>query len=263
MEWEAPVVRRNEDPLPIITTDSIILQVFPYGDTSKILRLLTASHGLRSAIAKGALRPRSRFGGVLEPFAAGVATLVLRDGRDLHTLSGFELERSRQKLGSDLLRFAGASLIAELVVKTGSEESQPDLFDRVRRTLQRLQDCETATLESAILAGVWAVVSLLGFAPELETCLDCARELDSTEETRFDYVAGGARCSVCAAGRPGKRLPAHARSALARLAAGEEVPLEETAGHWHLISMFLDHHVLEGGSLRSLSFLAQTVNPRR
>lgn len=245
-----------------VTTDSIILQVFPYGDTSKILRLLTASHGLRSAIAKGALRPRSRFGGVLEPFAAGVATLHLRDGRDLHTLNGFELERTRQTLGSDLLRFGGASLIAELVVKTGSEESQPDLFGLVRRTLQRLQDCEEPMLESAILAGAWAVVSLLGFAPELETCLDCARDLDPADETRFDYVAGGARCPACAAGRPGKRLPAHARSALARLAAGEEVALERTDGHWRLLGMFLDHHVLEGGSLRSLAFLAVAVDGR-
>ena len=59
-----------------VTSDAIILQVFPYGDTSRILKLLTATHGLRTVIAKGALRPRSHFG-VLEPFATGVATLLL------------------------------------------------------------------------------------------------------------------------------------------------------------------------------------------
>ncbi|MGH7130234.1 MAG: DNA repair protein RecO, partial [Planctomycetaceae bacterium] len=62
--------------------DSIILQTFAYGDTSKILRLLTADHGVCSAFARGALRPRSRFGGVLEPFSEGVATLYLKEGRE-------------------------------------------------------------------------------------------------------------------------------------------------------------------------------------
>ena len=74
-----------------VTDDALILQAFPYGDTSRILRLLTRRHGLRSVIARGALRPRSRFGGSLEPFAEGIATLHLRANRDLQTLTAFEL----------------------------------------------------------------------------------------------------------------------------------------------------------------------------
>lgn len=245
--------------MSLVTTDSIILQVFPYGDTSKILRLLTASHGLRSVIAKGALRPRSRFGGVLEPFAAGVATIYVREGRELQTLGGFELERSRRRLGSDLLRFGGASLIVELVVRTGSEESQPRLFHCVRETLERLQDCDAATLEGTVLSGTWALVSLLGFAPQLDTCMNCGRNIDAAEETRFDYAAGGVRCMPCGARASGKRLPPHARSALAQLMSGREAALERTEGHWRLLTMFLNHHVLEGGSLRSLAFLSEAL----
>jgi hypothetical protein len=85
--------------VPIATTESIILKGFAYGDTSRILRLLTRQHGVQSVIAKGALRPRSRFGGVLDPFTEGLATFNLREGRDLHTLSGFELLWNPQRGG--------------------------------------------------------------------------------------------------------------------------------------------------------------------
>jgi hypothetical protein len=35
--------------------------------------------------------------------------------------------------------------------------------------------------------------------------------------------------------------------------------MERTLGHWRLLERYLDHHVLEGGTLRSFQFLAQTL----
>lgn len=245
----------------LVVSESIILQVFPYGETSKILRILTATHGLRSVMARGALRPRSRFGGVLEPFAVGTATFYVKEGRDLQTLGEFELSRSHQRLGTDLLRFGGASLIAEIALRTGSEEPQPRLFERVRQTITGLQDAETSQLESLVLAGAWSLIATLGFAPELDACLDCGRSLDPAEEVRFDYGAGGVRCAECGAGAPGRLLPPHARAALATLVRGSAVPLARTEGHWRLLSMYLDHHVLEGSALRSMAFLTATLEP--
>jgi DNA repair protein RecO (recombination protein O) len=248
--------------MPILVSDSIILQVYPYGDTSKILRLLTASHGLRSVIARGALRPRSRFGGLLEPFATGVATFYVRDGRELQTLSAFELTHSNQALGSDLLRFGGASLVAELVLRTGSEEPQPRLFELLRTTLDRIRKADAAAIESEVLTGAWSIVSALGFTPDLAGCMDCGRDVTGDAEIRFDYVAGGIRCPDCAPGTPGKLLPAGARRSLLRFLAGESVSLERTEGHWRLLRLFLDHHVLEGGSLKSLAFVMDTLERR-
>ena len=83
------------------TTRAIVLQTYRYSDTSKILRLMTLEHGPCSALARGALRPKSRFGGLLEPFSEGDATLYMKEGRDLHALSGFELVRERRVLGAE------------------------------------------------------------------------------------------------------------------------------------------------------------------
>ena len=51
--------------MPLISTQAIILSTLRYGETSKIVRLATREHGVQRAIAKGASRPRSRFGAAL------------------------------------------------------------------------------------------------------------------------------------------------------------------------------------------------------
>lgn len=248
--------------MPLVTADALILQAFAYGETSKILRLLTRTHGVQSVIAKGALRPRSRFGGILEPFTEGVASFYLKESRELQTLSGFELQRSQQGLGRDLLRFGGASLIAELVIRTASEEPAPELFEAVRDALHQIRDAEPDVLESVLLAQAWYIVSLLGFAPALNECVSCGRVVSDDESASFDYGAGGVRCAECARLVQGHTIPPAARAALRSLVRGVAVPLPRTEGHWRVLSRYLDHHVLEGGALRSLGFLAETLETR-
>jgi DNA repair protein RecO (recombination protein O) len=249
--------------MPLVTTDAIILQTFAYSDTSKILRLLTRTHGVRSAIAKGALRPKSRYGGILEPFTQGVASFYLKDGRDLHTLSGFELARPRQELGRDLIRFGAACLLAEILIRTASEEADPDLFARVETAFERLRTVDAGTLEAAALAEVWSLVGHLGFAPALDACLVCGRTVAPDTETFFDYAAGGIHCPDCGGGETGRTLPAVARDALRRLQAGEAPPLgDNSAAHWQLLARFLGYHVADLGTLRSLHFLASQIEAR-
>jgi len=238
-----------------VALDAIILQVFPYSETSKILRLLTRTHGVRSAIARGALRPRSKFGGVLEPFAEGEATFYLREGHELQTLTAFELARSHQALGRHLLRFGGASLLAELVLRTASEESHPELYDAFRDALDHLERAPDHAVEAVALAETWQLVAHLGFAPALDECV---------EDVAFDYVAGAVRCAECApraSSATGRPLPAFARQALARFLGGQaDSAPERTAAHWALLRRFLFQHVVEGRELRSLDFLEAALH---
>jgi DNA repair protein RecO (recombination protein O) len=243
----------------LVPTDAIVLQTFPYGDTSRIVRLLTRAAGVHSAIAKGATRPRSRFA-LMEPFAEGVASLYLRPGRDLQTLGGFDLTRSRQALGRDLLSFGGASLVAELVMRTASEEAQPALYDAVAHGLDALMAAAPDAVEVAALAATWHVVATLGFAPELDRCTMCGNAVASAADATFDYAAGGIRCDDCSAGLPGRTIPAHARRAIAAFADGRAAPATVTEGHWRLLGRYLEHHLLEGTPLRSLQFLTANLN---
>ncbi|HSJ10813.1 MAG TPA: DNA repair protein RecO [Longimicrobiales bacterium] len=245
--------------MALTATDAIVLQVFPYGDTSRIVRLLTRDAGVQSAIAKGALRPRSRYA-MLEPFAQGNASLYIRTTRDLQTLGAFELTRARQGLGRDLLRFGGASLVAELVLRTASEDPNPGIFDVVAAGLDRLLASDDSSLEVSVLAVVWHIIAELGFTPQLDTCTACGKDIADAAEASFDYAAGGLRCDGCAAGQPGRRIPARARTALALFARGETTHVAVTEGHWRLLSRYLEHHLLDGSPLRSLQFLSTSLS---
>lgn len=242
-----------------VTTEALVLQAFPYSETSKILRLLTPDHGVRAVLARGATRPRSRYAGLLELFAEGSAILYLKPNREIQTLAGFELTRSRRRLGNDLRRFGGASLFAELVLRTGSEEPAPALFHQLGSALSALEIAGVDAIESVALAEAWALVSLLGFRPEVDRCVHCGSELRGGAGATFDVASGGLRCPHCPAPSDAPRLPARAVEDLRRMVGGEAVPLERTRGHWAVLERFLVWHVLNGAPLRSLDFLAEVA----
>src|SRR5256885_633866 len=77
--------------MSLVTTPAVVLQTYRYSETSKVVRLATRDLGVQSAIAKGALRPKSRFGAGLELLSEGVAQLYFRETRELHTLGAFDL----------------------------------------------------------------------------------------------------------------------------------------------------------------------------
>src|SRR5204863_9256458 len=60
-------------------TEAVVLRSIRYGEADRVLHLYSSSRGRISAIAKGSRRPRSRFGGRLEPFFR--LDLVLHEGR--------------------------------------------------------------------------------------------------------------------------------------------------------------------------------------
>lgn len=245
--------------MPLVRTRALILQAFPYGDTSKILRLYTLEHGLRSVIAKGAQRPKSRYGGLLEPFTEGEAMFYIREGRDLHTLSGFDLLRSRQSLGRDLAAFAGASLLSELALRFGTEDPHPDLYIAITRSLDRTAAASPERMAGSVLSGVWEAIALLGYRPELAACVVCGRALSESEAVRFDVQAGGTACTGC---RPaGRAVDPTTRAEVNRMVDGldGEAPPTDPGLHRALLRVFLSTHLAAEQPLRSLEMFLQEV----
>src|SRR5688500_19262329 len=124
--------------MPLVVTDAIVLHAFDYAETSRILRLATREAGVLSVLARGARRSKRRFGSALDLFAEGTVEVLIRDQRDLQTLCAFDLSRARPALGTDLGRFAGASALAELVLRFGTDERHVSLFDALSRSPDEL-----------------------------------------------------------------------------------------------------------------------------
>ena len=249
--------------MPLLVSEAIVLHVFDYLESSRIVRLVTRDAGMRSALAKGARKSRRRFGSGLDLFGQGTAFLHTRPGRELDTLSGFEDVRSRPELGSELERFTGAETIAEIVLSLGRDGADEELFDAVAGALDALSDKTGSDAREATLAGAWRIVSALGYTPTLDECAECGRDLDETEVALFTHSAGGVVCKRCAAlSVTGRKLPASARAAIGTWMQGRhEAQLSENdaRAHQRLLREFLSHHLHDGRSLRAFDVWEQGV----
>ena len=243
--------------MPLVTTPAVILHVMPYGDTSKIVRLLTRDLGLQSAIARGARRPKSPTGPRLDLFAFGTASLRLREQRELSPLTGFEAGDAHAALGHDVGRFSAASALAELALKCAPAESHPAVFAAVAGGFQALAGAAEADVGAVALAACWALVVALGFSPALDRCAVCGAAVDGA--THFSAAMGGALCGAHRAGAGSlARLTAKDRDALTSLVGGvlPEPPLDarHAAAHRRLLLSFIRHHLAEDRPLPAMAF---------
>jgi DNA repair protein RecO (recombination protein O) len=242
--------------MALLATDAIVLHSFDYLESSRILRLVTRDGGVRSVLAKGARRSSRRFGSGLDLFAQGSAQLYAKPGRDLDTLSGFDVVRSRSELGEDMGRFAGASAIAELILRFGRDASDSSLYDVVAESLDILAAAAADETLTVTLAAAWRIVAELGFAPAVDVCAQCHTALPDDAVVLFSHAAGGALCPRCGPLAPaGRVLPVAARASLRGFLmgdAGRPMADAATRAHQRLLREFVAEHLTDGRPLRAL-----------
>lgn len=173
-----------------------MLKTIDFGETDRILTLLTRHFGKVSVVAKGIRKPTSRLAGHAEPLTH--ATYQLARGRNLDVLTGAESRALYRALREDLNGIAAGWYIAELADRFSLEKSpSAPLFDLVESALRHL-----AGGHAPALVCRWFDLHLLdrtGFRPELGRCVQCAAT--ATETTNAWIVdAGGLVCATCAPG---------------------------------------------------------------
>jgi DNA repair protein RecO (recombination protein O) len=244
--------------MPLITTPAIILHAFKYADTSKIVRLATREHGVQSAIAKGASRPKSRFGASLQVLSQGTAHLYFRPTAELQTLSAFDVLEQHPALARDMGRYAAASALAELMLRCAPSEPHPALFDLASAQLGHLAAVPGPRVATAALAALWSIVTALGFAPTVDACVRDGRALGDGA-VGFSVPDGGFLCARCTTERSTTVLEGPDRRALEQLLQGADEPPEgwsprHAAAHRRLLARFVEHHLAEGHPLKALEF---------
>lgn len=241
--------------MSLIRTDAVVLHAFDYLETSRILRLATREVGVQSVLARGARRPRSRYGSALDLFAGGTAEMYTKPGRELHTLAAFDITRSRHELAAGLERFVAASAIAELVLRFGTTDAHAQLFDTFVAALDAIGSAPAGATIDAGLGGAWQLVGCLGFAPSVDLCASCHADVVPDDAAAFSHPAGGVLCRRCGplAG-PTRTVPGVARRALRAWLAGEPHALgdePERRAHQRLLREFLSEHLADGRAMRA------------
>lgn len=244
-----------------IVTDAIVLHAFDYLESSRILKLVTRDGGVRSVLARGARRSRSRFGAALDLYSQGSAELHTKPGRELDTLAGFDVTRARHTLAADLGRFTGASMLAELTLRFARDAADPGLFAAVEDAFDDLGVAPSARTRDVALGGAWRVLAELGIAPTIDVCAECHNDVAADAQATFNHRAGGVLCERCTPfARTGRVLPAAARDALRTWLDGQSYAIDdpsEIRAHQRLLREFLREHLGDDRSLTAFTVWEQ------
>jgi DNA repair protein RecO (recombination protein O) len=243
----------------IVQTEALILRTYRLGETSLIAHLFTSDFGLLRCVAKGARGPKSRFGASLEPGVRVAAVIYRKLTRDLQLLSKADITAFWPALWEDPDRFARAGAVLEFLERAAYGEA-PDsqLLDLATGALVAMSDAPVPALEAILRAFEVQACQRLGYAPELQSCLECRKALG--EGGIFHPIRGGLLCGApCGGEGGGFRISERARKTLVALGehsvasvAGWAIPRYPGPEIAKAVERFLAAHLERFEGLRSL-----------
>ena len=182
-----------------VKTEAVVLRSIRYGEADRILHLYSAARGRVNAIAKGVRKPRSRFGGRLEPFFR--LDMVLHEGRgELLTVTAASTVDGFPRLRASGAALTAAARACDAVLRLlDAAEPNPPAYNLLCRYLALLDGSDrarAAEVETA-LAFRLKLALAAGFVPELASCAHCG---EADHLTGFSGAAGGVVCAGCEAG---------------------------------------------------------------
>jgi len=182
----------------IIRTQAISLHSSPFAESSKIVTFYTRDFGKLNFLAKGARRPKSKFGGALETFTHASLIIYKPETPKLYILSDAEIICSYSELQASTEKYLAGSQIVEFVLKaTDFEEANARLFNLLLSALNALASKQSVkNLDSLVLAFLLKGASFLGYRPELDNCVSCRKKCAGAK-IYFDFINGGILCIKC------------------------------------------------------------------
>lgn len=183
---------------------ALVLRRFTYGESSLVVHVLTRAHGKAHLLAKGAYRPRSRFGGVLDLFDTLEVRWSERAGAELGVLEDAQLLERRHRIAHSLGAYRAALTMLELASLAAPERAAcAELFDLCAAGLDALRSGRDPT--RSVVEFELGFLHNLGLAPTLEACASCGGAAPATDlsdrarpRAEFSASAGGRLCAPCA-----------------------------------------------------------------
>ena len=191
--------------MPLNQSRAFVLRTYAVAEADRVCVLFSAGEGKVRAWARGARRPRSRYGGALDIGNEVEAGWFEREGRELVHLNRCELVTSALPLARDPVRAAALGYLSRLVDTFAPDrEADPKLYRLIAACRDALLDERPAELVVAYFEA-W-LLRLAGLYPRPGRCA-CGAGFDA--DGALFFAAGPAyACPRCASalGEPTDRL---------------------------------------------------------
>jgi DNA repair protein RecO (recombination protein O) len=196
MRWYNPAMPGRER---IYRTEGVVLRRQDLGEADRLTTIYSRDYGKLRLVAKGVRKPRSRKAGHLEPFTR--VSLLIARGRELDIITQVETIDDFSGFRYDLDQLGRASYIVELLDRFSVEEGEGNhtQYQLVLNSFDRLAQVELNP-RSVILYFELRLLDLVGFRPELFSCVSCGSEI-RPEDQFFSNHLGGILCPKCGRGK--------------------------------------------------------------
>jgi DNA repair protein RecO (recombination protein O) len=197
-------------------TESVVVRVVEFGETSQVVHLVTPARGLVAALAKGAHAPKGAFQGGLTLGVVGEADLLVRPRAELELLRAFRVTDGLRGLRERTDRHAAGGYVLGLLRELSRPAlPAPALFAAGTTALRAIATCAPERIPMWIVVFEARALAAAGHRPHLDRCVVCGGALDAT--TVFAPAAGGTAHGACRTDGPRRPLSSRALAALLRL----------------------------------------------
>jgi DNA repair protein RecO len=122
-----------------IRTDAIVLRRTNYGETDRILQIITPNNGKMSVMARGVRKEKSRLAGAIELFT--ICDMVLHVGSgDMATLTGAKMKVFYQNIIADYDKLQFGYEAIKCIAKASETIDELEFFDLLQNTFRVLDD---------------------------------------------------------------------------------------------------------------------------
>lgn len=171
-----------------IKTSGIIIRKLNLGEADKILTVLTRDRGKIRVLAKGVRRPKAKLSGFSDIFHYN--DFILAEGRNWDIVTSAVTVERFLRDDTALEQIGLMYYVCELTDKL-IEETQTVLgsFELLRETLAYMKNHPGSIIARSYFE--MKLLTLLGFAPELNRCVVGGQPFKDDEQLRFSCVLGG------------------------------------------------------------------------
>ena len=171
--------------------EGIIVSETAYGESSKILNILTKNNGIIGVMAKGAKKIKSKFRSCTEKFTLGIFNVYYHENK-LSTLISADIINPLTNIKRDIVKIGYLTYISELSYQTAKQNSNNDIYKILKSTILKIEEGLNPEVMTNILE--LKMLDYLGVKIDLDRCIKCGSTKDIIT---ISGDAGGYLCKNC------------------------------------------------------------------
>jgi len=232
--------------MPLKQSEAIVLRTYPLREADLLVTFFTRAEGKVKGVAKSAKKSRKRFGGALEPLTFVRVYWEDRERQELGRIDSCDVLLSPLSDAMDYGRMVALEHIAEMLDEVMPDREANDTMFRLSWSV--LQHVDAGQFWMPVTYFDLWMVRLLGFLPDLDTCIVCGREIAS-ERAYYHALADGLMCqddkriASSEMSRESRDLAAQMFRAPVEKFAGEPWPRAKAADLRKFLMQIIDRHL--------------------